>query len=94
MKSSLIIILIFITFFETKGQIQPKKKIYNPNIEFSQKGSILIVNQKIYDMDSFEAKQILKKNTPKDSTKHIVIINDFSSKSQIKQVIFITDKIK
>ena len=93
MKLILIIFVIFTAPFQTNGQNQPRKKSYNPNINFPQKNTLVVSNNKIYDINSVEAKQILKKLKQYDATKNVIIINDFNSKSKVKQIIYITNKI-
>lgn len=94
-KVSILLLFINLSFFATAQQKKEvKSKNYSPYSMLLQPGTIIIINQKIFDYNSEEARKYLRKLDPSDSSKSLKIINDTKSTSTIKHIIIITEKDK
>ncbi|MDI9312196.1 MAG: hypothetical protein QM535_18420 [Limnohabitans sp.] len=71
---------------------KPAKKVFNPYMNLLQPGTIVVINDKIYDFNSKEARQLLTKLIPGDTTKSLTIIKDYRSNCSIKQILIIKEK--
>lgn len=92
-KISILLVLLNLSFFAIAQQKKELKgKNYSPYSMLLQPGTLIIINQKIFDYNSEEARKYLKKLNPNDSSKSLKIINDTKSTSTIKHIIIITDK--
>lgn len=82
--------LCFIASAQQKKEVRVKN--YSPYSMLLQPGTLIIINQKIFDYNSNEARKYLRKLNPSDSTKSLKIVNDTKSSSIIKHILIITDK--